>query len=29
MMAYINQRYDGNTQLFWNSFVGWDANNHS
>lgn len=28
MMAYINQRYDGNTQLFWNQFVGWDANNH-
>jgi len=28
MMAYINQRYDGNTQLFWNDFVGWDATNH-
>jgi len=27
MLAYINQRYDGNTVLFWQKFVGWGANN--
>ena len=27
MLAYINQRYDGNTELFWQKFVGWDASN--
>jgi hypothetical protein len=23
MLSYINQRYDGNTDLFWNRFTGW------
>ena len=27
MLAHINQRYDGNTELFWQKFVGWDASN--
>ena len=26
MMGYVNQRYDGNTDLFWRKFVGLDAN---
>jgi hypothetical protein len=26
MLAYINQRYDGNTNLFWREFVGLDVN---